>query len=391
MWTQLIQMFDMLTLKSFHLLAVFFLVTTCATAIYAIAAKNHKDVESTVSFSTSAIVPVYNENPNVLQEVLSALKKQVNQLIVVADKPTKEHTQIIKEYADDYVFNENKSGKRNALNQGLTKVKYEITLLVDSDAVLSVGAVKQILKAFSKNNVGLVQGRTFIKNDSKSKFSILMGKLTENSRDVVCRALSPHLIVADGRFQAIKTDVFKQIAPKCVSDTFLGRKMLTGDDRQRTRLVHKLGFESIYQSMATCTTIAQPTFKLFIKQQLRWMRSGYIYFMKDLVEWNIPSKLYAVKSIHYYLGPMFFVAAVVGDLFFLPPISVNLPVFIIPVAIVVGVSVVTLLKHLLMFGVKRVEYRWIPFFGVYGLFIAMPLMVYGLITVKKACTSWETR
>lgn len=353
-------------------------------------AHRHKDANNNYTTLTSAIVPVYHENPNTLRAALASLKNQVNQLIVVVDEPTKETVQIIKQYADEYIINQKKNGKRSALNQGLKKVKHAITILVDSDATLAVDAVAKIIQPFKDSTIGIVQGRTYIE-DGSSKVSNILSKVTENSRDVMCRALNSNLIVADGRFQAIRTNIFQQIASQCTTDTHLGKKILTGDDRQRTRLVNKLKYKTVYQTNAYCSTPAQPSFKLFIKQQLRWNRSGYIYFNKDIKENNIPSKIYLIKSLHYYLGPFLYIAAIVLDILILPATATTALWYMTPILLLLGLTALTLLRHTLMFGIRRVEYKWLPIVGVYGLFIAMPLMIYALFTTSKACSSWETR
>lgn len=391
MLTQIFQLFDILTTHNLHALLIIFAFSTTALIIYVIAAKKHKDSTANYTEKTSTIIPVYKEKPQTLQATLTAIKPQTNQLIVIADEPNQQTKQIITSIADEYIFNNKKLSKRNALNQGLLKVKHPITLLIDSDAILSKNAVTKIIKPFGNKKVGIVQGRTYINKTNNSKLSNLISKITENSRDIMCKALNDNLIVADGRFQAIRTSLFQEIAHKCITDKFMGKKILTGDDRQRTRLANSLGYKTLYQSNATCQTEAQPTFKMFLKQQLRWNRSGYIYFFKDIKEHNIPSKLYLLKSIHYYLAPIFYLLALALDAFVLPATTTTIIWYITPITLTIGITALTMLRQTIMFGIRKVEYKWLPILGFYGLFIAMPLMLYALVTTKKACISWETR
>lgn len=390
MITQTLQFMDLLS-GNFRYLILFFLFVTLSTLFYSLKAKTYNPYKSDFWSRTSAIVPVYKEHPNMLRTMLKCLRPQVNQLIVVADEATYQEKRIIKRYATHTIFNRKKIGKRRSLAMGLKLVRNKITVLVDSDVIVNVDSINKLIKPFSDSSIGLVQGRCKILNDTAiNKVSVVLSKLTENVRDVVCKCLNGNMIVVDGRLQAVRTSLFKQISYDCITDKFLGKKMISGDDRQRTRLINRLGFNTVYQSTATCNSVAQPTLTLFLKQQLRWIRSGYIYFFKDIFERNIPSLSYLLKSCHYYLSPFLFLSVTLLDIMY-PMHTSYITLWMIPLIFLLGVITITFLRQAIMFGMKKIEYKWLPVCGLYGIFIGLPLMLYGVITMKKACVTWETR
>ena len=57
-----------------------------------------------------------------------------------------------------------------------------------------------------------------------------------------------------------------------VKSNLLGQRATFGDDRAMTNFVLK-GHRTSYQDTAICSTIVPNTYKVFLKQQMRWKRS----------------------------------------------------------------------------------------------------------------------
>lgn len=388
---ELLQLLDFLFFKGFHLLGFFFLVTMTSYIVVAYKARKHKAYRSSFKVKTTTIIPVYREIPILFEKVLRAIKNQTDQLIVVVDGKNKELETIAKKYTNNVISNDIRSGKRKAIGSILSKVKYSITILLDSDTIVEPKTIEELVKPFSNSRIGIVQSQPRVLKGFCSFSSYKLSELTERSRDIICSALNPHLIVVDGRLQAVRTKILRQVNDEWLKDYWMGKPSEIGEDRCRTRLIHKLGFRSAYQPSAVCFTKASKTFKEFVKQQLRWFRSGYKFFLKDVWEKNMPSKMYLLQSLLFYCSPLLFTFAILFDLFLLSPIEiVTFSIWLVFPLMFFGTTLITLLRQATFYGFKGVQYRYLFFFALTGLFVMYPLMLYSLITVKEQ-GSWGTR
>jgi len=363
-------------------------------------AKKYNPYVEEADYKTTAIVPIYNENPILLDRCLKSIRSQVDQLITVLDHPNEELINISNRYSNKTLIRKNERGKRSAIYLALNFVENPIIVLVDSDVEVIENSIKELIKPFKEPYIGIVQGHPIIplnnedhqiKNKHLHTYVNVYSSLIEQCRDVTCRALNKHLIVADGRLQAIRTNLFNRIKDEWVYEKWFKKQSSIGDDRSRTRLIHKLGYSSVYQSTAICYTIAPKDFKSMIYQQLRWFRSGWKYFLKDIKELNMPTVLYTAKSFFYYLSPAVLCSIILIDLFYYPKLNfLYIPPYLIPIMSLVSISIITLLRQSLYLGFRNVKKRYITLFAVTGLFIMIPISFYALLTIWKQ-DKWMTR
>jgi len=375
---------------------VHFLILFCLTSLIfylgiSLKARQHHPFTGNFTSATTTIIPVYHEDPTLFRSVLEAIRPQTTQLIVVIDDANQRLRLIAEKYADMLFVNEKRQGKKRSISKVLNYALHPITILLDSDTIVEKNAVEEIIKPFQNSKIAIVQGQPRINNKNPGNFlAKKLSELTERSRDVICSALDPYLIVVDGRFQAVRTAILKKINQEWLNDVWFNKPSEIGEDRCRTRIIYKLGYKAAYQPTGVCYTVAPLTLQGFLKQQLRWFRSGYKFFLKDILERNFPSKTYLVQSLFFYLSPIVFTLVMLGDYLITPPLPYHLPLVIAPLIIVIGTGLITLLKQGLYFGFRDVEYRYILLYGIVGLLLLYPLMLYALCTNKNQ-ESWITR
>jgi cellulose synthase/poly-beta-1,6-N-acetylglucosamine synthase-like glycosyltransferase len=338
---------------------------------------------------TTTIIPVYGEDFDRFKRCVESVRGQTEQLIVVVDGGDEDVLAFARLKADLVFVNECRVGKRKSVNSVLGFVKNPVLVLMDSDVIVECDALRELVKPFVYPFVGLVQGHPSIIKEDGGLVEVY-SSLIESTRDVACRALNGHLVVADGKCLAVRTELFKGLQGKWVGERWLGRESVIGDDRATTRLVHGLGYSSVYQSTAFSSTFAPDGFFCLLRQQLRWLRSGYKYFFKDVWGGNMPSMMYGFKAFFYYLSPLFFVVCVLLDVFFTEGSLFYVDAWVMLLVFLAGVSLLTFFRQFFYFGFRGVREKYLLFFALMGLFVMFPLMLYAVVTnYKQDC--WLTR
>lgn len=339
-------------------------------------------------FKVSVVIPEYMEDLDVFERCLRSVRdNNPDEIIVVSDDGRPEVVELSRKYgAKVYTFPK-RVGKRRSLVQGWRMATGDLIVHVDSDTILNDGAIDEIIKPFDDPQVAGVQGRVSVYRTG-SWFAWRMGQLIELNRDFNCRALNGHLVVIDGRFNCWRREWLLEHAERLLNERFLGVRCEIGDDRYLTQSANLEGFKTVYQNTATAKSASQETYFKFVKQQLRWARSGYKAFFKDFVNRLKAPLPYYIFLVTYYVGPVSFTAAILHDVFFAPS-SLFLPLWsVIPMA-VLGSSIIVILRRLAVkfYDLKPKE---LLYMGVSSLFVCYPMMLYAIATVRKQ-NFWETR
>ena len=114
-------------------------------------------------------------------------------------------------------------------------------------------------------------------------------------------------------------------------------------------------------------------------------------FLKDIREQKMPSVTYMFKCFFYYLSPIGLLTVIAIDsLMFNETTLISVPFYMVPLMILIGISLITLLRQSLYFGFRKLKKRHIPLFAIVGLFIMIPISLYALLTFRRQ-SSWMTR
>jgi len=401
----------------FHLI-IFFIVANAIRGYYARKYKPYEGEFDRNKVKVSVIIPQYNEEIEILDKVIkSAIENKPDEIIVISDDKRKEVEQLVKKYAKEHddikvtlYVSKRKLGKRGSLGLGWLLAKGDIILQLDSDSIMEPNSLIEILKPFADPKVVGVQGHPLL-TKTGSRLSFLLGQLTELSRDIVCRMLDGFLVVIDGKISAYRREFLIRNLKEFMVESWGGRKIILADDRALTYLANKQGYKTAYQSTAVAWSAAEPTLRKYINQQLRWVRSGYMYLVKDIktgLFFEAPGK-YRFQELTYLLNPVSFTVAWVQTLIVnvqvvaiaksyiliftgidIPLLILSFIIFLMGLALNINISMK--LMRVDKFEFKKLGIKLLDLIqmGIVGLFVIYPMMLYALITYRNV-TDWLTR
>lgn len=390
---EIYQLFIILTRGYLYYLPLHLIVFVLTPLIIrSIKAKRHRAKHSLErrSVRVSVVIPEHKEDLELFEECLKSVRRNnPDEIIVVHDDNVSEVARVASKYGAKVISSSKRIGKRKCMVMGWLEASGDIVVHVDSDTVLGDNAIDEIIKPFSDEDVVGVQGKPLIEI-SRSWLSYRLSEIIEYNRDLNNKALNGCLVVIDGRFNAWRRDFLLRIKDDFLNEKFLGRRCEIGDDRFLTQRANLLGYRTVYQETAVAKTIAPPNYMKFLKQQLRWARSGYKAFFLD-VKIGLIKKVpltYIVFQFTYYLSPLSFTYALVHDILFTQPV-LQIPIWaVVPIAII-GSGFIVLVRRLAL-GLFRITLKEFFIMGATALFISYPLMLVALATIHKQST-WLTR
>lgn len=158
-------------------------------------------------------------------------------------------------------------GKANALNEGLKRASFELTITLDADSYLYANALANLVGRFlgDPDHTAAVAGAVLVRNSRLN----LVTKIQEwdyfHGIAAVKRlqSLFQGTLVAQGAFSIYRTDVLHEVGgwPDCV-----------GEDIVLTWAILKHGYRVGYCEDACSFTNTPATFRQFIRQRQRWSR-----------------------------------------------------------------------------------------------------------------------
>lgn len=355
--------------------------------------QNFKDEEQNLT----VIVPVHLEDHDMFEKCISSISaEKPDQLIVSIDSDDERLINIAEKYSADIIKYSSRVGKRKALADAWLKAKNDIIVQCDSDIILEKGCLTNLIKPFSDKNVVGTSSEHICTNGG-SFLSYMISYSIELSRTVNEIALNDNLIVADGRCNAWRKEYLLNLREEFLNEYWMNTKCEIGDDRFLSHNALKLGLKTRHADNAIVYTPAPDAFKKFLKQQIRWRRSGTKFWIKDLKEKIFPSKLYIYKCFTYYLSPFIFILVIILDMLFFNYYNYTYSIMnrIITsfedmvIILIVGTTLVTALRQLIYFG-KILFPKYIVVQSLIGLFLILPISIYGVLTIKRQ-DLWMTR
>lgn len=260
----------------------------------------------------SVVVPVYNENFKLFDRCLGSIYNEgPDEIIVVINGGGKDepvYESIAKKYKAR-VFKLPEPAKRPATALGIKKARYDIILLLDSDTVLTKGALKELLKPFKDPKVGGATATQAIINSHTTIVRKFAGWMEDLRFALNQRAQSNFGAVGclPGRAIAFRRSLILPYIDEFVNEKFLGRYCTSGDDRYLTSTVLKQGYKTVLQASSFVYTNCPDTFLGFLKQQLRWARSSQRETLLSL-GWLYKYPFTFFMFVTDIITPFFFVA-----------------------------------------------------------------------------------
>ena len=283
------------------------------------------------------IIPCFNEEQWIRRTILSCVNQDypLDKLEVLVvddcsnDNSQAEIKQMIHELEKEtdyaikgrvhYYMQPENAGKREALAVGAKIAKHELLVFVDSDSFLDPFAIRNIVQPFQDAKMGGVSGRTDVANT----FTNNLTKMQSVRYYIAFRILK----AAEGLFDAVtclsgplscyRKDLVLKYSDAWLNQTFLGQKATFGDDRAMTNFILR-NHRTTYQDTAVCSTIVPNTYKVFLKQQMRWKRS---WLRETFVAATFMWKKEPFMAISFYMGllvPILSPVIVIYNLLYIP-------------------------------------------------------------------------
>lgn len=328
----------------------------------------------------SVIIPCFNEEKWIQHTILGCINQDypIDKLeVIVVDDCSNDHSvdkikEIIEKLKEAdggrqmyrvedrlhyYVQPVNK-GKRDAMYLGAHKAKHELLVFVDSDSFLDPYAVRNIVQPFKDKDMGGVSGRTDVANT----YTNTLTKMQAVRYYIAFRIMK----AAEGYFDAVtclsgplscyRKDLVLKYADDWINQKFLGQKATFGDDRSMTNFILR-HHRTTYQDTAVCMTIVPNSYKMFLRQQMRWKRS---WLRESIIAARYMWKKEPFMSLSFYMGLLVPIAAPIIVLYNLIYIPIMHRVF--PLAFIVGMLMMALLMSMAQLFLRR-STTWI--FGVW--------------------------
>ncbi len=339
----------------------------------------------------SIVTPVYNENKKIFQKALESwLVNKPAEIIAVIDYSDKRCIQVFKKIAKKHktahLIITKTPGKRPALADGIKAAKSEIVALVDSDTLWEKNVIKNGLPPFTDKKVagvGTYQSVYKPKTIAQKIFDIQLD-LRYCDEMPFLAAAGDALVCLSGRTAFYRKSVILPMLPDLVHETFLGQRVVSGDDKRLTYLVLAAGWKVAYQNNSRVYTPGMPDMPSFLKQRLRWTRNSLRSDLRAIFEgwpFHHPALVFfqvdkVAQSLVVVLSPIYF--------------TISLLLGLWPLAAIIAVwwftsRAIKMFPHL---KVRPQDILLLPVFILYS-FLTGILKIYAFFTLNTQ--GWITR
>jgi len=233
-------------------------------------------------------IPVYNEDPALLDRCLFALINQSRppQRIDVVDDGSKlDYTLLRSHWERQWPggpeirwFRQANAGKKHA--QSLTFASApnaDVFVIIDSDTCLDHRALEEGLRPFANRSVASVAGIELAMNAAKNWLTRTVSVRALFFQMLPCAAQSAvgDVLINRGAFFLIRASVVREYLRAYLDETFLGRPIKLGDDAALTLFARASG-RTVQQSTSFGLTMYPETLSHHLRQWTRWMRGSTI-------------------------------------------------------------------------------------------------------------------
>ncbi|BDA65611.1 glycosyltransferase family 2 protein [Actinomyces capricornis] len=238
----------------------------------------------------AVLVPLYNEDPAVVQRMLTALLVQSlvpSEIHVVDDGSTQgtyfeQRQWFLREARAHGVYatwqRTPNQGKRHAQAQAFQQIRdAEIFVTVDSDSMLDAEAMREITLPFADPRVMSVAGVILATNNRMNLLARVTDIIfvTQQLTDRSSMSRLGMVLVNSGGLAAYRISVLADHIDLYMSEEYLGRHVEFSDDSLLT-LFAALRGRTVQQPTAFAFAWMPERFSHHLRQQMRWFRGSFI-------------------------------------------------------------------------------------------------------------------
>jgi hyaluronan synthase len=348
----------------------------------------------------TVIIPAYNEGEMVKKAVYSVLDADYPpgrlEVFVVDDGSTDDTWQYILEAARAFPrvvtpvrFPKNR-GKRAGLEEGFRRARGEIVVTLDSDSVVERDSLLAMTGPFSDPKVGAVAGKVLVYNRLQGLIPRMLQVRYVLSFDFLRAVQSTYGTVycCPGALSAYRTSVVRQVLPRWINQSFLGRPCTYGEDRAMTNFILSVGYNTVFQRTGRVHTVVPWKYHKLCRMYLRWDRSyvrEFIHFMR--IVWKRSPRSVIISVVDMLITNLRFPVGW-ASLVLLAVLS-----FHHPATLVRFFSAMAIFSTLNMFYYWYTERSWLFPYGIiysyFSFFTLLWVFPYALFTLKVR--TWGTR
>jgi hyaluronan synthase len=271
-------------------LAVLFTLTLIQLAIamlerpYTVTAAQQARVDR---LKVAVNIPVYNEDPLILDRALYAMFTQTRlpeRVEVVDDGSTRDYSEVRAYWQQHHPsavqfswIRQPNLGKKRAQARTFATADADIFVTLDSDTALERTALSEGLKPFADRRVQSVAGVELAWNHRTNWLTRLNSTRSLIWQMLSCSAQSVagDILVNRGTFALYRAAVIRDNVRAYVNETFFGRPVDLGDDAALTLFARARG-KAVQQPSAIQFAMYPDTLSHHFRQWTRWMRGSTI-------------------------------------------------------------------------------------------------------------------
>ena len=279
--------------------------------------KSNDEKEHLAAVDVTAVIPVYNDNPEMFEIALTAVSRQVGHVIVVSDGTESPYRSISEKHGAEFILKQKREGKRSSLAMGMERVKSRIVIFMDADTVPADDAVSHILKEYSMKTGGV--GSNIFMDTSDGRMVSYASEFLERSKETIQRAMSRfgNVMLIDGSFASYRSDVIRDYVTSGEFRNFKINGEIPyyggGDDTSLTSYVIRQGYRASKAFDAHVVTMPKKDLKAFTRQNLRWSRTAWRTFFTNIRNGTFrkSNKFYAIEQMLTFSIPVLFLIVLV--------------------------------------------------------------------------------
>lgn len=355
----------------------------------------------------AVLIPLYNEDPDVVVRMLSALLNQSSmpaEIHVVDDGSTQstyleQRDWFIEQAAVSGIYatwqRTSNEGKRHAQVRGFRKIRdADLFVTVDSDSMLDAEALREIVQPFSDPRVMSVAGVILAINNRKNLLARVTDMIFVGQQLLDRSSMSQvgSVMVDSGGLAAYRCQILAENIDVYMNESYLGRHVEFSDDSMLT-LFSLLNGRTVQQPSAFAFSWMPDRWSHHYRQQVRWFRGSFIRglwrirflpvlswgWWRQVTGWM---QIWVVTSVFVYL--VLWRPLVADD-------GVPLAVVLVPLAIGLAQN----LRYLNVWrsdttdSERRASLLLSPVATLWSAVILRPLRLWGMVTSRKM--GWNTR